>query len=130
MKIRPNILIFDVPDRRSLPVTGSLGKKYRFHFLIPIHRGFWIKPFVELIIRILKPRNSSSIQFISFADENELFLGLLSYVQNQSVDLIIAFSERSTAILCEHAKELEKYSHIPFGTIADFNSLNDKYSIL
>jgi hypothetical protein len=61
MKENARILIFDVPDRRSVPIVGTLGKKYHFDYLIPIRKGFWGQFLVILLLKIIKPRFSISI---------------------------------------------------------------------
>ncbi len=127
---RPDILIFDVYDRRSIPAVGSLGKKYNFHFLVPIRKGFGIEPLVRLALRIFKPRYTRSLSFASFQDENDLQKELLSFLAKRHMDAVVAFSERSTAVLCENHDRLDSLTSIPYGTFDDFNKLNDKFSIL
>ena len=130
MKSQPKILIFDVPDRRSVPIVGSLGKKYSFHYLVPIHKGFAIQPLVEVGLFLFKPRHTRSMHFVSFNNEDDLYAGLLAFVKKKKFDLVMAFSERSTAILCQHADELKQFTQIAHGSFEDFNTLNDKFSIL
>jgi len=124
------ILIFDVPDRRSIPVVGSLGKKYQFDYLIPIRKGFWGQPFIILLLKIIKPRFSKHIHFIPFNDEYDLIVGLINFMSNHKYEGLLAFSERSTALICKHKAKFPPEVSIPFGSFEDFNKLNDKFSIL
>ena len=130
MKENVRILIFDVPDRRSVPIVGTLGKKYHFDYLIPIRKGFWGQFFVILLLKIIKPRFSKHIHFIPFNDENDLAAGLINFLNYHKYKGILAFSERSTALICKHKSKFPPEVSIPFGSFKDFNRLNDKYSIL
>jgi len=130
MKDNVRILIFDVPDRRSVPVVGTLGRKYHFDYLIPIRKGFWGQFFVILLLKIIKPRFSKHIHFIPFNNENDLTAGLINFLNYHKYEGILAFSERSTALICKHKSKFPPEVRIPFGSFEDFNRLNDKYSIL
>jgi len=130
MKENARILIFDVPDRRSVPIVGTLGKKYHFDYLIPIRKGLWGQFFVILLFKIIKPRFSKHIRFIPFNDENDLAAGLIKFLNYHKYKGILAFSERSTALICKHKSQFPLEVSIPFGSFEDFNRLNDKYSIL
>ena len=130
MKENERILIFDVPDRRSVPFVGTLGKQYHFDYLIPIRKGFWGQFFVILLLKIIKPRFSKHIHFIPFNDENDLAAELIKFLNYHKYKGILAFSERSTALICKHKSKFPPEVSIPFGSFEDFNILNDKYSIL
>lgn len=127
---KPRVLIFDVPDRRSVPVVGSIGDKYDFHYLVPIREGFRIQPFAKLALKIFKPRNTRSMCFAHFSTEKDLIRELLDYLKARKMDVVIAFSERSTAVLCENIRKISRLAKVPFGTFKDFNTLNDKFEIL
>jgi len=130
MNKNARILIFDVPDQRSIPVVGSLGKKYQFDYLIPIRKGFLGQPFIVLLLKIIKPRFSKHIHFIPFNDEDDLAVGLMNFINNHEYKGLLAFSERSTALICKHKDKFPSEVSIPFGSFEDFNILNDKFSIL
>ena len=130
MKENIKILIFDVPDRRSVPFVGTLGKKYHFDYLIPIRKGFWGQPFVVFLLKIIKPRFSKHIYFIPFNNEDDLAIGLINFISNHKYKGLLAFSERSTALICKHKSKFPSEVSVPFGSFKDFNRLNDKFSIL
>ena len=130
MNENARILIFDVPDRRSVPIVGSFGKKYQFDYLIPIRKGFWGQPFIILLLKIIKPRFSKHIHFIPFNDEYDLTVGLINFLSNHKYEGLLAFSERSTALICKYKAKFPPEVSIPFGSFEDFDRLNDKFSIL
>lgn len=127
---KPSVLIFDVPDRRSIPAVGSLGKQFDFHFLVPIRQGFKIESLVRIVLFLLKPRFTHSMNFASFSDEKDLRNELVKFLTTHPMDVVLAFSERSTAVLCENHQVLNDLTSIPYGSFEDFNTLNDKFSIL
>ena len=88
------------------------------------------EPIVRLALRLFKPRYTRSMGFAPFNDEKDLLRELSTYLKSHKMDLVLAFSERSTAVLCENHKILDNLAVIPYGNFNDFNLLNDKYAIL
>jgi len=130
METKKSILILDVPDRRSIPVVGSLGTEYNFHYLVPIRKGFSIEPLVKIALILLKPRHTKKMIFLSFETAEDIFLCLMEHLRKNNYDLVMAFSERSTAILCDYAVQIKKFTKIAHGEFRNFNILNDKLKIL
>ncbi|HUV15317.1 MAG TPA: ATP-grasp domain-containing protein [Pelolinea sp.] len=52
------------------------------------------------------------------------------YLEKYKIDVVLAFSERSTAVLCENKNKLNQLTSVPYGSFSDFNTLNDKYTVL
>lgn len=127
---KKQVLVFDVPDRRSIPVVGSLGREYDFHYLIPIRKGYRWQALVELVLKLTRPRYTCSVSFAAFSTEEDLADALLAHLARHPVDAVLPFSERSTALICSMKTRLEQKSKVPLGSIEDFHALNDKYLIL
>jgi predicted ATP-grasp superfamily ATP-dependent carboligase len=127
---KKKVLILDPPDRRVIPTLGSIGNKYDFHFLIPIRKGFGFQKLIEATLRLCKPRNTRSIHFLSFITEEEFKQGLLDFLKRNHMDAVLPFSERSTAIILSIKSIIRDYTVVPFGSLEDFQILNDKYQVL
>ncbi len=128
MRDKKRILIIDPPDRRSIPVVGSLGRLYDFHYLIPIRKGYSLQKLIETGVAICKPRHARSVSFLSFDAEEDLSFNLYQCLEQCDMDAVLAFSERSTALLCTLKPSLTRIV-VPYGSLNDFNTLNDKYLV-
>jgi predicted ATP-grasp superfamily ATP-dependent carboligase len=128
MPDKKRILIIDPPDRRSIPVVGSLGRLYDFHYLIPIRKGYSLQKLIESGVVICKPRHARSVSFLPFETEEDLSFNLFRYLEQCSMDVLLPFSERSTALICTLKPSLTRIV-VPFGSLDDFNILNDKYLV-
>jgi len=126
---KKRVLILDPPDRRVIPTLGSLGKEYDFHFLIPLRKGFAFQKAVEATLRLCRPRNTRSISFLSFITEEEFKQGLIDFFKRHFMDAVLPYSERSTAIILSMKSEIEEEVVVPFGSLEDFQILNDKYLV-
>jgi predicted ATP-grasp superfamily ATP-dependent carboligase len=126
---KKKVLILDPPDRRVIPTLGSVGKEYDFHFLIPLRKGFAFQKAVEATLRLCRPRNTRSISFLPFITEHDFKQGLIDFFKTHFVDAVLPYSERSTAILLSIKSEIGEKVVVPFGSLEDFQILNDKYLV-
>jgi len=126
---KKNVLIFDPQDRRSTPSAYFLSNDYDVHFLVPIRKVTSLEYIIRIILKFCKPRGTKSYNFISFRKESELLKKLTTVIETGKYDSVLAFSERSTALLIKIKDKIKNNTLIPFGTMEQFDALNDKFEI-
>lgn len=126
---RKKIIIVDPPDRRSVPAAKVLSENQDVLFLIPVRRlGIWHK-LAKPVVKLFISRRTIGCAFIEFSDVEELANGVVSFVEKTRPDILLGFSERSTALLISIKERLPASVYVPFGTIDDFNTLNNKFCV-
>lgn len=124
-----NVLIVDPHDRRSTPSAYFLSNYFDVHFLVPIRKVTSLEYIIRIILKFCKPRGTKSYNFLSFREESKLLQKLINTIETGKYDSVLAFSERSTALLIKVKAKIKNKALIPFGTMDQFDALNDKFEI-